>query len=134
MRISRDLRKFHLHDSPVDSINYLSEPQHLEFVVQLCDWDGEVEDPEEVFGQSGRLVFKGVDQLRTNLPLENLSWQDNRPEILDLEHKPELDTGELEGVWGLIELPERDDKGRAKLLEFEFLASSFDWAAFPTSD
>lgn len=129
MKISQFLRKYHLHDSPVDSINYQSEAKHLVFVITLCDWSGEVKDPEEVFGQSGTLIFEGVQQLQANPPLESLSWEwKSRPEILDLVYKAELDREGLEGVWGLILLSEKDeDKGYVKVLEIKFVATHFEW-------
>ncbi|NDJ76940.1 MAG: hypothetical protein GYB65_11850 [Chloroflexi bacterium] len=128
MRISQTLRNFHLHDSGVHDIRYQPEAQRLEVVIDLCDWSGEA-GPEEVFGQSGRLVFEGVTRLESAPALENLSWNENYGlEVLDLEHKPELDTDGLEGVWGLFELPKVfDDQGRQAVLILEFVATHFEW-------
>lgn len=128
MRISRDLRRFHLHDSWVDAINYMPEDACLEIVLDLCDDIGGIaggDNPEEeIFGQSGRLVFYDVAQL-------DADWEDLAAaqdcEILNLEHKPSLDAGDLECVWGVFDLHEQDEDGVQRILEITFLAYDFEW-------
>ncbi len=72
MRISQDLRRFPLRDSWVDAIHYLPDMACLEIVLDLSDAGDADADPDNVAGQSGRLVFYEVAQLEADL--ESLSW------------------------------------------------------------
>ncbi len=126
MKISQRLHKFDLHDSSVDSIHYGAATRRLLIKLQLCDWEDEVSDPEEVFGKPGTLVFEDVQQLQVNPSIENVNWELGA-QILDFDYMSQLDDQGLEGVKGLFELREKDEMGRFKLFSIEFQASHFDW-------
>ncbi len=129
MKISESLHKFHLHDGNIDAIYHVPSEKRLILPIKLCDPYGGAEPEDEVFSKSGLLIFHGVENFKTEPEWTGLAWDMNLGlSVLDLDYQPELDSGEREGVWGLLEFETRPrDKHHQYVLEISFTATHFEW-------
>ncbi len=129
--ISKDLVRFHLHDSLADRIHFDAKFATLRFELTLCDAPEGYRADNEFFGKAGILTFNGIQQLKSSLPLETIGQHGIHAQILDMEHKPELDQNGLEGVYVLIGLTKypRDSQSANTVMIVEFLANHFIWMA-----
>ncbi len=121
MQISQNLKEIPLHDAIVSTISHHLRDKTLVIKLQLADWEDEI-------GESGTLTFFQVENLKTNPRLEDIDWDDYSADIWNVDHRPDLDNNQLEGVGALIQLDYSvNGKHSSTILELEFLASHFLW-------
>ncbi|MDX1994223.1 MAG: hypothetical protein SF029_17690 [bacterium] len=123
MKISKDFQKFHLHDGIINQVLYRPESKELVLYIELA-----YTSPPEL-GTSGQMVFSGVEQLKTDSPLEDIDWiNDVWGEIktADFTSYQNIDTLETMS-WYVLLYRRGRDYNESYMLHLEFVAESFEW-------